>query len=275
MVRQPSPRLVGQPAPTNAGPVPAAGGIGAPIRIYRGLPCPARRTVEVNPGAVGVHLGGLAGILGIDILRTPAGADAPSGLNPSGKIVPVGQAALDRRNPTSTDFGRGSRPQGDTTRRRNGLGEAFPDLDPQTTGPQNFDSEDSRSLKVYRFRSTVDSGRVQLLDGCRQLQHHRAVGKKEDRAITSSIPTEGHRIQRNGCVLIHPHHGPVSQNDLQSRLASGVQSVSAHQRHIYNGFKSFFASGRKDGCVAFQIGDVAQRGRIVLNRGHSHQGCHQ
>jgi len=167
MVRQPSPRLVGQPAPTNTGPVPAAGGIGAPISSYRGLPRPGCRTVEVDPGSVGVQLRGFPGILGINIFRTPARADLPPGLDPAGKIVPVGQAAFNRRDPSSADFGRGSRPQGDTTRRRDGLCETFPNLHPQTAGPQDLYPEDARSLEVDCFRGSVDPGPVLLLNGPR------------------------------------------------------------------------------------------------------------
>ncbi len=126
-----------------------------------------------------------------------------------------------------------------------------------------------------RLRGAVNPHPVLLLDSGRQFQHDRAVGQKEDRSVTPGITTQGDCIQRNRGVLVHPQYGPVGQDRLHSRLSSGIQPISGHQRHVDDGFQCFLAPGRKDRGVPFEVGYVAQRGRIVLNRGHPQQWGHQ
>lgn len=126
-----------------------------------------------------------------------------------------------------------------------------------------------------RLRGTVDSGPMLLLNSRRQFQHDGAVRQKNDGSIAPGIPAEGNRIQRDRGVLIHPQECSVSENGFHPGLSGRVQTITGNQRHIDHCLKGLFAPHREDRGIAFEIGNVTQRGRIVLNRGHPHQGCHQ
>jgi len=151
-----------------------------------------------------------------------------------------------------------------------GFREAGQDLDPQTAGGQGLQTVKSVLVEIDRRGARVDPRRFRGQSMLADLNDQRAVGEEDHRAFGFGITAERHGVETQSRVLIEPHRVAVGEHDFHPTLAGGVHPVARHQRHVDDGLNGFFRIGGQHRGVPFEVRDVAQRGQVVLVRGHNH-----
>jgi hypothetical protein len=152
--------------------------------------------------------------------------------------------------------------------RGRGLGEAGKDFDPQPAAGQGTDPIETSLVEINGGTTAIDTNRFLGEGILGDLENDRSIGEKDHGTVGLGVSTVGDGIDTQGRVLVEPHQIGVGKNDLHPRLTGGIHAVSTHQGHINDRFQAFLLVGGLHGRIALEVRDVAQRGHLVLARGH-------
>jgi hypothetical protein len=202
------------------------------------------------------------------VLRALASRDLPSHLHPGCKIIVPGDVRLAALHLTATDLGGSLGPNQHTARRCGGFGKTGNDLDPQPAAGQRAESIEAALVEIDGGSAAVDPRWLRGEGELGDLDEDRPLREEDHGSFCIGIAAVGNGIKAQGGVLVEPHRIAVSQDDLHPRLTGGVHAIAADQRHIDDCFETFLLTHRLHGRVALEVRNVAQRGHLVLARGH-------
>jgi hypothetical protein len=192
----------------------------------------------------------------------------PTHLDPGGKVVAPGDLSFASLHLAGADLGRVLGADQHSAGRCRGFGETGKDLDAEPTAGERSNPIEAALVEVDGRAAAVDPNRFLGQGVLRDFEDDRAFGEKNHRAVGVRITAVGDGIEAQRRVLVEPHDVGVGKDDLHSRLTGRVHAIAAYQRHVDDGLEVFVTAKRLHGGKTLEVGYVAQRGHLVLSRGH-------